>query len=572
MKSKNNKGKNRKYLQKVFLIKKVFLPLLILLDKIGLVTPFEKRINLILLKFGIKKNVHYFFKYKDFSRIFKNEFKDKEGDKGIILFPIMTGVNGNFTLMNLLYSKFFLERDGLKPVFLVCDSAVKICSKDGMLKSRKTHPLFCHECWAGYKNIAAETGIEIKYFSEFVRPEDLHLQEVEKRVDMLNTLSSCMEFRLNEIPIGEFCRKSVLRYFFRGKFTGESEEIQKYKLFITAVSYYSLMMEAFLSKYPQVKYMIIYNGTLAFESVARFHASARNIPYITQETFLGQNGLIYKKNGEVMNLEWNREYEKYKNEFTLNEKEKSNVDLFFSDLKNGKFFYKALNKEHQNEKLRGIKKYACLFTNMNFDTAVLDRNSIFSSMEDWLFLVIDFWIKNVPDITLLVRIHPGESKIVTASQEFIAGKILGIASGKGNVLIIDSDEKISSYELISNMEYGLIYSSTIGLEIAYNGKLCIVAGMPYFRNKPFVITPAAKEEYFESILKLNAHNYEFNIDREELARTINFVYFERLKKITGIKVYTPEEEPNTIYSTSEEMIQGNLKFFEEFRNELFENN
>ncbi|TFH39796.1 MAG: hypothetical protein E4G95_00090 [Bacteroidia bacterium] len=562
------KDKNIKYLRKVYILKKIFLPVLVMLNRVGLVKPLGKLINSLIRVAGIKKNVNYFFKYKDFSSMFRDQFRNSEPGPGIVLFPLMTGVNGNFTLLNLLYSKYLIESDNLKPVFLVCDSAVKICSRDGMLKSRKTNPLFCYECWDGYKDIESATGIETRYFTDLVDPGNESLISINIEIDRISTIDECIGFRFNNLPVGEYCKKSVLRYFLVGTFDGRPKEVEVYREYLKSASYYTLMMETYLTDNPEVKYMIIYNGTLGFESIARHYASLLNINYITQEVFLGQNGLIYKRNGEVMNLDWSDDYEKFTRTFKVDAEAIERTDTFFSDLKSGKLVYKTMNREHQQGILNDIGRYVCLFTNMNFDTAVLDRNSIFSSMEDWLNRVIDSWDRVSSGVTLVIRIHPGESKLVTASREFMGDRIRGKIAGKNNILIIDSVEKVNSYELISGMQYAMIYSSTIGLETAYLGKPCVVAGMPYFRNKSFVISPASQDEYFETIARLNKNLYRFEIDRNELVRTVNFVYFDRLKRINGIKVYTPEEEPNTIYKTPGEMIEGNRKFLQDFRNEL----
>ena len=63
-------------------------------------------------------------------------------------------------MLNLLLAKYFLEKDRLKPVFYICDAALGICTKDGMLKSREKHPWFCHECWSGYSHIAENAACQ----------------------------------------------------------------------------------------------------------------------------------------------------------------------------------------------------------------------------------------------------------------------------------------------------------------------------------------------------------------------------------------------------------------------------
>ena len=62
---------------------------------------------------------------------------------------------------------------------------------------------------------------------------------------------------------------------------------------------------------------------------------------------------------------------------------------------------------------------------------------------------------------------------------------------------------------------------------------------------------------------------KFVPDEDELTRTIYFVYFNRVKRLQGIKLYTPREEANTVIDNPAEMISENITFFNEFRDELF---
>lgn len=565
----NHKRKNRTYLKRVYFIKRSFLPLLLAIDKMGLVKPLEKGINSLLRLAGIHKDVHYFFKYKDFARLFTKNFLPEPPGQDIILFPMQTSVNGNIPLINLLFSRYFNRYENLKPVFLVCDAALPICSKDGILKSRLAHPLFCQECWRGYPHISELTGIDIKYFSDFLKGEDDRLKDLQLKLDEIKTLQDCEDICFGDLPVGKLCRKSVLRYLLRGKFSGSEEEVSIFRSFISSVSHYSFMLEAYLDSNPQIKYMIIHNGTLAFEASARWHATKRGIPYMTYETFLGQNSLIYKKNGEVMTLDWSERYNSFLENFALDEKARYNADSFFYDLRRGTILHSVLNTEHTAKKFKGIGQYACLFTNLNFDTAVLDRNGIFESMEDWIYSVIDYWENEINDLKLVIRIHPAEIKLITASTEFMADKLKSHVVNSEKIIIIEPNEKVNSYELIKDMEFGLVYSSTIGLEIAYHEKVCVVAGLPYFKGKPFLLSPSSSYDYFSTIKALCLNQLSFSIDRDELIRTINFIYFNRMKKLNGIKVYTPMEEPVTDFISADDMINANLDFFNDFRDELF---
>ncbi|MGB8359300.1 MAG: hypothetical protein WCD55_11875, partial [Bacteroidales bacterium] len=100
------------------------------------------------------------------------------------------------------------------------------------------------------------------------------------------------------------------------------------------------------------------------------------------------------------------------------------------------------------------------------------------------------------------------------------------------------------------------------------GKPCLVAGLPWFRDKSFVIYPDSVDDYFKKTESLNSGTLKFIPDAIELTRAIYFVYFNRVKRLHGIKLYTPREESNTVLDNPAEMISENITFFNEFRDEL----
>jgi hypothetical protein len=564
------KMRNRSYLRKVFRIKTFFYPLLLVFQKTGLPVFLERFMNRVVLLFGVNKNVHYFFKYRDFGKLFRNEFKAGEKDKGDLIFPMMSGANNNFTMLNLMFASYFKKEDGLNPVFYVCDGIFDICTRDGLLRPRDKYPWICFECSKGYDYISGNTGIEIVKMSGFRGADrDIVAEEIDK-IDGLHDLSACLGYKLREIELGQLTYKTILRYFVVGSLSGTAHQVQIYKEFLKSAVIFNCAFERFIDSRKEVKAVIIYNGTLVFDTIVIHHCRNKGITFVTYENFYGHNSLIYKKNGEVMNLDWSKEYNLFVSGKNTPPDMEAIVEKFFSGLKRGDQMYAVLNKEHSDERLKNAGRYACLFTNLNYDTAVIGKNYLFESMEDWIFAMIKYWHEHKPEPKLVIRIHPGEVKLVTATSEFTGERIKKAAGSDENIIIFDSTDKVNSYELINGMDYSMIYSSTIGLETAWAGKPCVVAGIPWFRNSPFVISPSDIHGYFNTIELLNKGALNYVPDRDELIKSVYFNYFCRTKRFEGIKLRTPREEPNCSFSNSKEMIAANTSIFKEFRDELFD--
>ena len=73
-------------------------------------------------------------------------------------------------------------------------------------------------------------------------------------------------------------------------------------------------------------------------------------------------------------------------------------------------------------------------------------------MEDWINQVIDHWIEESIGMKLIIRIHPGEVKLIMPSADFIGPKIQDKIKGVPNIILFDAMDKVDSYTLIEHMK------------------------------------------------------------------------------------------------------------------------
>jgi hypothetical protein len=62
------------------------------------------------------------------------------------------------------------------------------------------------------------------------------------------------------------------------------------------------------------------------------------------------------------------------------------------------------------------------------------------------------------------------------------------------VVFIDSQEYISSYELVQRSDFVLVYNSSIGMEAALLGKAVVVGGRARYTQYPIVYFPQSADE------------------------------------------------------------------------------
>jgi len=129
--------------------------------------------------------------------------------------------------------------------------------------------------------------------------------------------------------------------------------------------------------------------------------------------------------------------------------------------------------------------------------------------------------------------------------------------------LFDSDHQINSYNLVRDMQFGLIYSSSIGLEIAHYGKSCLVAGKPFFFGKSFVISPTSKQDYFEKLSAL-CTGWRIIPDQSELNKLVYHIYFIRNNHLNGIDTITRAGGPVTTEKSFGDIQSKNKPFFDQF--------
>ena len=263
------------------------------------------------------------------------------------------------------------------------------------------------------------TNSEIIYLSHYNKSEDQRIAEEEiKRLNnpfMHSEIMYLMGFQLEKLA-----EKSVMRYFFIGQLIENEETRIVYQKFIQSIITVHLSLKHLLNQQPQLKpeSILLYNGTLSLEGYYRLWAEQNKVNYITQETYIGQNSWIYKKNDEVMKLRWDKEWMKFQ-KIPFLDKHKNKAINYLDGLTKGKEMYDRLNMDFKIDHDLKDKDYVVLFTNLNFDTAVLGRNPIFDSLKAWINEIVDFWINNKPKQLLVIRVHPAEAKLVKPTNDFI---------------------------------------------------------------------------------------------------------------------------------------------------------
>lgn len=148
-------------------------------------------------------------------------------------------------------------------------------------------------------------------------------------------------------------------------------------------------------------------------------------------------------------------------------------------------------------------KMVSLFTNLAYDSAVVDVDTIFSDMVDWILTTIAFFTEHPqPGVQLVIRIHPIEKILEASPARAPRQRVWDVIHQAypvlpSNVSIIPSQSQLSSYTLMSLSTVGIVYNSTVAFELGMRGTPVVSCGAAAYNQKGFTIEPQSREVYLD---------------------------------------------------------------------------
>jgi hypothetical protein len=147
------------------------------------------------------------------------------------------------------------------------------------------------------------------------------------------------------------------------------------------------------------------------------------------------------------------------------------------------------------DKAASFEQIVPVFTNVIFDTSQPHSNTVFPHMFAWLDQVLEI-ARDHPTTLFVIRAHPDESRPGKSSQESVGQWVAqNHADTLPNLVFVDPDQPLSSYELIQRSKFVMVYNSTIGLEASIMGMPVLCAGRARFTQLPTVFFPTSPDAY-----------------------------------------------------------------------------
>jgi hypothetical protein len=276
--------------------------------------------------------------------------------------------------------------------------------------------------------------------------------------------------------------------------------------------------------------VIIPNGTIQEPGVVYRVAKHMRIPTVTYEFGDQRQRIWIAKDSEVMRQETEGMW-KVRQSRPLSEAQMERLQNLFQARQRGSLWenfarlWQGVPAQggEQARKLLGLdsRPVVLLATNVLGDSLTLGRQVFSKSMAEWISRTVQYF-SGRPDVQLVIRVHPGEVLVHGTSMMDIVHQVLHRLPE--HIRLIGPKDKVNTYDLIEVADLGLVYTTTVGMEMAMNGVPVIVSGQTHYRGRGFTLDPDSWVTYFKLLGQILDNPAAFRLDHAQVERAIQYVY------------------------------------------------
>jgi hypothetical protein len=276
--------------------------------------------------------------------------------------------------------------------------------------------------------------------------------------------------------------------------------------------------------------IILPNGTILEFGVIYQVARYLDIPTVTYEFGEQRDRIWLAQNAEVMRQDTSELWLRRQNQ-ALNQDQLGQVRKLFAARQCASLWENFTRRWQGIPSEGGVqvrhtlglnrRPIVLLATNVIGDSLTLGRQVFSDSMTDWLERTVRYFATR-PDVQLVARIHPGE--LITKGPSVADVIYKALPSIPENIHLIPADAKVNTYDIVEIADLGLVYTTTVGMEMAMSGVPVIVVGNTHYRGKGFTMDPQSWEAYFEMINDTLAAPGLYRLPQAQMEQAWNYAY------------------------------------------------
>lgn len=276
--------------------------------------------------------------------------------------------------------------------------------------------------------------------------------------------------------------------------------------------------------------LVIPNGTILEMGVAYQVAGLLGIKTVTFEFADQQERIWLAQNDEIMQHNTADLWNNLGNQ-PLPEEAKLALTNLFGARKNANLWGNFARQWQQNPVKGGAsvrdglkldaRPLALLATNVLGDSLTLGRQRITQTMAEMIVKTIGYF-NHHPELQLVVRVHPGELKTHGTSMIDVINE--AYAELPENIHIIRPEDTTNTYDLMEIADFGVVYTTTVGMEMAMSGLPVIVTGKTHYAGKGFTLDPQTWQEYEHLLDRISQNPAAARLTPEQLEKAWLYAY------------------------------------------------
>ncbi|MFM8322215.1 MAG: hypothetical protein ACKOC5_14980 [Chloroflexota bacterium] len=271
------------------------------------------------------------------------------------------------------------------------------------------------------------------------------------------------------------------------------------------------------------------NGSILENGAVYQAARSLGIPAVTYE-FGEQRGRIWFAQGSEVMLQQTDALWQARRDHPLNESQWEQIRSLYASRQNARL-WENFARQWQGQPSQGGEQVrqalgldqrplALLAANVIGDSLTLGRQVFSRNMTEWLQRTARHFA-DLPQVQLVVRIHPGERYLKGPSvAEVVRAALPDMPS---HIHLVEAGDPVNTYDLVEIADLGLVYTTTVGMEMAMSGVPVIVGGQTHYRGKGFTLDPSCWEDQQQFIAGWLA-DPQRRMERPEVEQAWNYAY------------------------------------------------
>jgi hypothetical protein len=276
--------------------------------------------------------------------------------------------------------------------------------------------------------------------------------------------------------------------------------------------------------------VIVPNGTIQELGITYHVARHLNIPVTTYEFGDQRERIWVAQNAEVMRQETKAMWEARRDD-VLNDAQLDQLQEMFSSRQQASV-WKNFARQWQDVPTQGGEQVrvemgldgrpvVLLATNVLGDSLTIGRQNFTNSMAEWISRTVQYFAGKT-DTQLVIRVHPGEVLSRGLSMAEVVHSVLPTLPE--NIHLIEPREKMNTYDLVDVADVGLVYTTTVGLEMAMQGKPVVVTGNTHYRDCGFTYDPDSWKNYYKVLGRILEDTETYRLTGDQIESAWRYAY------------------------------------------------